>query len=162
MFTRSLAILRLRKGQALLEAALLTPLLLLLLLGIYEFSRSIQAENIVTNMSREAANLSARTGNSDTDIMNAVISSATPLDMQNKGMMYITTIQGVAGGGAKIMSQTAWTHSGSYNPASRIGTPTVSTPNPAVRVRHMAPSEFGAMRALSMAAFGDDVLIRRG
>ncbi len=60
MKARAYRILHESTGQALVEAAIVLPLLVLLVIGVYEFSRSIQANNIVVAMSREAANLASR------------------------------------------------------------------------------------------------------
>lgn len=46
--------LRNRSGQALVETALVTPALLLLILGVVEFSRAWSAHQVLTNTAREA------------------------------------------------------------------------------------------------------------
>ena len=51
MTTRS----RNRRGQALVEFALLLPFLLLLLLGVIEFGRAWNVKQVLTNASREGA-----------------------------------------------------------------------------------------------------------
>lgn len=130
------------RGQALLELALVLPLLVLLVLGVVDFSRVLLANNIITNMSREGADLASR-GNvqgadanaSNQYIMTAVGYTAQPLNMPAYGMMYITVIQGVSGGGIQIVAPSpyAWSGTaltGSNKPASRISTPTPSNPNP--------------------------------
>lgn len=48
-----------QKGQALVEMALILPLLLLLLFGIFEFSRIYSAQLIVTHSAREGARAAA-------------------------------------------------------------------------------------------------------
>ena len=83
-------------GQAMVEAAMVLPLLVLLVIGVFEFSRSIQANNIVVAMSREAANLASRPPTPPSqDIMDAVGDTAQPLVMTAHGMIYITKVQGV-------------------------------------------------------------------
>ena len=67
------------KGQALVEFAMILPLLLLLLLGMVEFARVFNAGLVVTHCSREGARL-AVTGGSDTLIINRAIASAPSLD----------------------------------------------------------------------------------
>jgi Flp pilus assembly protein TadG len=89
------------KGQAVVELAMVLPLLLLLLFGVFDFSRAIHATSIITQMSREAANLVARpntslTGDDVTDFQNAmyfIAMDAGQLNMKNQGMMYITKVQ---------------------------------------------------------------------
>jgi Flp pilus assembly protein TadG len=110
------------RGTALLELAIVLPLLLLLALGVFDFARAIHAKNMITNMSREGANLASRTPLSKTDIMNAIAYTAQPLDMNTNGMIYVTEVKGTAENGTtvpKIQSQTRWQNKSS--PASRIG-----------------------------------------
>jgi Flp pilus assembly protein TadG len=119
------------KGQALLELAVVLPLLVLLLLGVFDFARAIRANNAISNMSREGANLASRTSLATQDIMNTLAATAQPLTMQNNGMIYITVVQGVAGGDPQIQTQVGWQNSILGNTIhSRIGTPTASNPNP--------------------------------
>lgn len=114
-----------------LELAVVLPLLVLLMLGIFDFACVIRATNTISNMSREGANLASRTSLASNDIMNALADTAQPLDMQNKGMIYITVVQGVTGAAPQIQTQTGWQNSILKNTiASRIGTPTPSNPNP--------------------------------
>lgn len=122
------------RGQALVELALVLPLLVLLFLGVFDFSRAIHAKNIITNVSREGANMASRSSLAPQDIMNALAWTARPLDMQNKGMMYVTVVQGT-GGDPTIQSQTAWANAANTMKlvGSRLGAPTPSNPNPPVR-----------------------------
>lgn len=46
---------RLREGQSLVEFALILPVLLLILLGLFDFGRAIYAYNSIANAAREAA-----------------------------------------------------------------------------------------------------------
>ena len=46
-----------RRGQALVEFALVVPILLLLLLGILDFGRAVYASHTIGNAAREAARL---------------------------------------------------------------------------------------------------------
>jgi hypothetical protein len=48
------SLLRDRSGQALVEIALVTPILLLLILGVVELSRAWNAHQVLTNTAREA------------------------------------------------------------------------------------------------------------
>jgi Flp pilus assembly protein TadG len=54
-----LATLRDKKGQNLVEFALVVPLLLLLVIGIAEFGRAWMTKNILTGAAREAARIAA-------------------------------------------------------------------------------------------------------
>ena len=90
-------------GQAIFEFAIALPLLVLLLMGLFDYSRQIHAQSIITNMSREAANLVARantnlSGNEAQDfqdVMNLVARTAQPLNMMRGGMIYITKVERV-------------------------------------------------------------------
>lgn len=88
--------LRQLKGQSVLELAIILPVLVLLMLGLVDLSRAIQAYNIIANMSREGANLALRASSSSAQqIMNSLANTAQPLAMSSKGMMYITEVRGV-------------------------------------------------------------------
>ena len=102
------------KGQSTLELAFTLPLLVLLLLGIVDYSRAIHAQSIITNMGREAANLVARanvnlSGNELVDfqnVMNLIARTAEPLDMLHQGMMYISKVERV--NNANVTTWLAW------------------------------------------------------
>ena len=57
-----------RQGSASLELALVLPVLVMLLLGVIEFSRALQVGQMVTNVAREGARQSIVTGSSNSDI----------------------------------------------------------------------------------------------
>ena len=61
------------RGISLVELALVLPVLLLLVLGVVDFSRAIQFNNILVNLTREGANLSARTTEQPPYILRALI-----------------------------------------------------------------------------------------
>ena len=93
-------------GQSLVELAFALPLLVILALGIFDFSRAIQANNIITNMSREGANLASRTSVAPLDIMNSLASTAKPLSMSDHGAIYITQVTMV--GGVPTITGNSW------------------------------------------------------
>lgn len=128
-----------QRGIALVEFALIAPVLILLMLGIFDYSRAIQANNILINMSREAGNLVARTTANPQYIMTAVADTADPLDMAAQGSLVITRLSGRADGRADVVEQYRWT--GGTNKQSRIwsgcgtwvsGACTLPSPRPAV------------------------------
>ncbi len=100
------------RGICTVEMALVLPLLLVLVFGVVEFSRAVQAKNILVNMSREGANLSARSFRPLQDIRQEVMDSigltANPLDMTQDGNIYITKLVGVSGGAAQVDEQYRW------------------------------------------------------
>jgi Flp pilus assembly protein TadG len=124
-----------QRGIAAVEAALLLPLLMLLLFGMVDAARALQANIIITNISREGANLVAR-GNTELetgsqDIIYALMASASPLDVNSRGMVYITRVMGVSSNGAvrnAVLDQYRWddaarslgARKSNYQPASRI------------------------------------------
>ncbi|ADL11781.1 TadE/TadG family type IV pilus assembly protein [Acetohalobium arabaticum] len=68
-------LIRRRRGQALVELALVLPVLLLILFGIVEFGRIFHAYLVIANAARVGAREGAIT-NDDTDIKDAVRTAA--------------------------------------------------------------------------------------
>lgn len=64
------------KGQAVVEMALILPVLLLIIFGIIEFGRILNTYMIITEISREGARAGC-VGGSDSDIRSTVRSRAT-------------------------------------------------------------------------------------
>lgn len=129
-------------GQAAVEFALVLPILVLLLIGIYDFACAIRAHSSISNMSREGANLASRpsAGMQDKmqDIMNVLAVTAQPLDMKANGMIFITVVQGDT-----IQSQDKWQLSDlKDSTASRVGTPTASESHP--KAQGLVPLALGA------------------
>jgi len=128
---------RVRKpdGVAAVEFTLLLPLLLLLLFGMVDAGRALQANIIIANVSREGANLVSRgatqleTGNQD--IIYALMASTPPLNVNRQGMVYITRVMGVVSNGTSrsvVIDQYRWDdaarnlgyRTSGYLPASRV------------------------------------------
>ena len=126
---------RRQRGVAAVEFALLLPLLLLLLFGMVDAARALQASIIIANVSREGANLVSRgatqleTGHQD--IIYALMASTPPLNVNARGMVYITRVMGVAGTGntrSVVLDQYRWDdparglgyRASGYLPASRV------------------------------------------
>jgi hypothetical protein len=104
---------RYAKGVAMIELALLLPILLVLALGVIDFARAIQFNNVVTHLSREGANLAARSSEQPQHILKALMVTAEPLEMKTSGMMYVTRLIGRADGSADVDAQ--------YRPPQDIG-----------------------------------------
>lgn len=97
------------RGAIMVEFSIVFPLLLLMMLGVFEYGRMIQYNNIVISLAREGANLSARTFTSDyQDIMDKLAVTATPLEMDRVGMIYITEIEGRADGQGQVRTHYRW------------------------------------------------------
>ncbi len=105
-------------GLSMIELALVLPVLLLLLLGVADFGRFILFDNILINMSREGANLAARTSQSPQFIIDALNHTATPLDMETHGMVYITRVVGADGGAGTVVSRVEEQYRASIGDAS--------------------------------------------
>jgi Flp pilus assembly protein TadG len=102
-------------GQSLVELAMFLPLLVALALFVFDLSRAIQANNIIINISREGANLALRTSRdsySSEQIMNSLASTAQPLVIAEKGMMYITEVK-MVGNVLTIPKQEGWSRNSS-------------------------------------------------
>jgi Flp pilus assembly protein TadG len=97
---------RCRKGQALVEFALVLPLLLLLILGIVEFGRAWNAKQILTDAAREGARLSV-IGNSnitDTSQVNTRIRQIVALAGLDSTTLTITYPDGFKTGTGNVTS----------------------------------------------------------
>lgn len=81
---------RSENGQALIEAALTLPLLLLIAVGIFEFGRAYQTWEVLTNAAREGA----RT---------AILPSATPAMVQGVVVSYMQAGQLSDSGSAQVI-----------------------------------------------------------
>lgn len=56
---------RSEKGAALIEAAITVPVILLICVGIFEFGRAYQTQQVLTNAAREGARSAVITGTTD-------------------------------------------------------------------------------------------------
>ena len=121
---------RAARGIAAVEFAIVLPLLAVLLFMVVDLSRAIQAKIILLNISREGANLASRSttdlNGSSQSIMNALAASTPPLDMNGRGMIYITKIMGyTAKSGLRniVLEQYRWDAGAKvsgYLPASQV------------------------------------------
>ena len=124
-------------GVAAVEFALWLPLLLLLVVALVDIARGIQANMILINLSREGANLASRgklqLSENAQVIIGQVAASGTPLEMNERGMIYVTRIMGLASGSTTrsiVLEQYRWDDSVNnrgyrvsvYAPASKIWT----------------------------------------
>ncbi len=95
-----------QRGVNMIELALVLPVLLVLVFGVIDFGRAIHFSNVIINMSREGANLAARSGGIDRGhIIIALNETAEPLKMKTEGMIYISEITGRADGRGQIEGQ---------------------------------------------------------
>jgi Flp pilus assembly protein TadG len=80
-----------RSGQALIEFAFVSIMLLLLIFGLIDFCRAISIRQVITNLTREGSNLASR-NTSLPDTMTAIIASANPLNITNNGRIIISVV----------------------------------------------------------------------
>ena len=123
---------RAARGIAAVEFAIVLPLLAVLLFMVVDLSRAIQAKIILLNISREGANLASRSttdlSGSGQSIMDALAASTPPLDMNKRGMIYITKIMGYASSPTAsvrniVLEQYRWdagAKASGYLPASQV------------------------------------------
>lgn len=122
-----------QRGIVAVELALMLPILCLLLFGMIDAGRALQANIIMTNIGREGANLVSRgsTGveTGSQDIIYALMASAPPLNVNLQGMVYITRLMGGTGGTTTVvMDQYRWddtvrklgVNRSGYVPTSRV------------------------------------------
>lgn len=93
------------RGVAMIELALVLPVLVLLVLGAIDFSRMIQFNNVLISLTREGANLAARSTEQPQVIAKTLMDTAQPLQMNRDGMMYITKLVGESDGRARVDAQ---------------------------------------------------------
>lgn len=109
------------RGIALLELAVIIPLLCIFVFAIIDFGRLVQARLTITNVSREGGDLASRDIDSGSDLCALLQSSASPLDLNTSGKIYISTIQ--SGTSAALPDPTVASQysSGSLTVSSSVG-----------------------------------------
>lgn len=115
------------RGAAAVEFAVLLPLLLLLVLPLVDIGRAIQVNLVLINLSREGANMAARGSQlnkvSSQAMMNALAATTPPLQMQARGMIYISKIIGHMQQGVVrnvILEQYRWEGNPAFAPPSTV------------------------------------------
>lgn len=113
-----------QRGGAAIEFLLCLPLLLLLAFPVVDLARVLQADIILTNISREGANLVTRSGDTEQAIMESLAATATPLNMRQYGAIHITRILAHRAQGVTrnvVISQHRWVN-GAYVPRNGVWT----------------------------------------
>jgi len=80
------------RGAALVELALLLPILVVLAFGVIDLGRLIHARLVVTNVSREGGSLASRDIQTGNNLITMLQSSAAPFNLQTQGRIYIIRI----------------------------------------------------------------------
>lgn len=78
-------------GLAVVEFALMLPVLLMMLFACIDIGRVILVRQVMLNLSREAANLACR-GTAFADVMTAVQTSAAPLNLGTDGYVILSEV----------------------------------------------------------------------
>lgn len=83
-----------RTGAAIVEMAVVAPVLILLVLGVLEFGRAFMASHLITNASREGARMAILDGNTNADVQTFIISelqAALPVDPADVAVVFTVT-----------------------------------------------------------------------
>jgi Flp pilus assembly protein TadG len=83
------------RGQALLETALVLPIVLLVAVGIFEFGRAFQTWQILTNAAREGARIAVLPGTTVSDIQSRVVTYIQQGQVPNATPAMVVVDQGV-------------------------------------------------------------------
>lgn len=129
---------RKEQGQAIVEMALILPIILMLVFGIVEFGRILQTYMVVTDLSREGARAGA-VGKSDAQIVTVVDNNATAAGLDTGNPDYIVTITpsslGPRARGSSVMVQVSYSvHIIAPIISNIIGDPYVLTSQTTMRV----------------------------
>lgn len=89
-------------GQALAEIAIALPLLLLMLIGIWEFARAYQIQQVVVNAAREGARTVVLPGAADADSATKIVNNYLAGGHVSGASVNITSSTGVEEPGAAM------------------------------------------------------------
>lgn len=106
------------EGQALVEAALILPLLLLLVLALIESGNGLSIKHKMAVLSREGANIASR-GSSLQETLDVIMNGGDEINLSSKGGAIVSRIV-VTGGTPVVANQLA---SSGFEGRSRLGLP---------------------------------------
>lgn len=121
------------RGAALVEAAMIMPLILLISVGIFEFGRAYQTSQILTNAAREGARLAVINGSTDAAVTERVRNYMQAGSLPNYSTAAVTIQRTVALTGADTASRIQIDYPFQFmvlNPVVRLVTPTSTTGAP--------------------------------
>ncbi len=114
---------RAQRGVAIIEFALVLPLLVLLGLLTIDFGRLVQSRLIISNVSREGGSLASRQTNVDTTLATLLTVSARPLDLAGRdGRIIITRLTAGQSASKPAPTVAVAVSSGGLAVTSKIGT----------------------------------------
>jgi hypothetical protein len=108
-------LLRSESGQGLVEFSLALPIILIILLGLVEYSNAYDRVHGLAGLSREGANIAAR-GTALSEVLTTVVANGETLKMSTSGGAVVSRLV-VQGGEPVIMAQLA---SDGYDEKTRI------------------------------------------
>jgi Flp pilus assembly protein TadG len=90
-----------QSGQAIIEFTFVAVIMLAMLFGMIDFCRAISTRQVLINLSREGANMAARSGSGDSAAISnaiaAVISAASPLSITSNGQVIVSAVVNING-----------------------------------------------------------------
>jgi hypothetical protein len=90
-------------GQALVELALIMPMLMIFVFGIVDYTRALYDQEVITNLAGEGSSMASR-GARLSDTAAAVWSDAD-IDMASSGCVVITSVSSPSSGSYKVGDQ---------------------------------------------------------
>jgi hypothetical protein len=108
-------LLRSDSGQGVAEFALALPVILVILLGMVEFSHAYDRVHGLAGLSREGANIAAR-GSALSEVLTTVVANGETLDMAGNGGAIVSRVV-IEGGQPVVLAQVS---SLGYDSSSRI------------------------------------------
>ena len=119
-----------RRGIALIEFALILPILLILALATVDFGRLVQTRLIVSNVSREGGSLASRQTTVDTSLITVLKESGKPLNLIGAdGKIIITRVRAGQSAGAPNPTILTQNSRGTLGRNSTVGTTIGANPN---------------------------------
>jgi Flp pilus assembly protein TadG len=118
-----------RRGVALIEFALILPILIILALATVDFGRLVQARIIISNVSREGGSLASRQTTVDTSLITVLKESGKPLNLIGAdGKIIITRVRAGQSAGAPNPTIVTQNSRGTLARNSTVGTAVGANP----------------------------------
>ena len=90
-------------GQALLELALIMPMLMIFVFGIVDYTRAIYDQEVITNLAGEGSSMASRGGGLAATV--AAVWSDADIDMADNGCVIVTSVASPSSGSYKVTGQ---------------------------------------------------------
>jgi Flp pilus assembly protein TadG len=111
------------RGQAILEFLPVFTLMVILTLGVIDFSRAIWQIETMAGLTREGSNLASRDGSSTAlqDSATAVINDGAGLNLSTNGQVIVTSVQNQGVAGSPLFKMTGQYSTGNLSATSKMG-----------------------------------------